>query len=196
MKNSFYDDDYHDDVANEQCKRDRVDRCYRDRGGPLLGWLADEARSRGQGVNDMALELGVTGGYIHQLRGGHRHVHHISDGFARACARYLGVPAIVIKLLSGRVSVSDFLSPLTDSTTQLDRAWRRMLADPSVRERLPVDLDSLSDEARKALVLMYVEVSQQDLVGVRQLPMLLAYLQRAAVVHDENEERASRSTAP
>jgi len=67
------------DMELEASRRERVMRCYRHPGGPLLGWLADEAKRRGHTGQAMAESLGVTAGYIHQLRTGHRHLCNISD---------------------------------------------------------------------------------------------------------------------
>ena len=178
------------DMDSEALRRERVMSCYRHPGGPLLGWLADEAKRRGHTGQAMAETLGVTAGYIHQLRTGHRHLCNISDVFARACAKYLGVPPIVVKLLAGRVSVADFLSPSASEPKTIERAFRVMLDDPAVRQLLPLNVDQLPPEARKALVMMYAEVTNTDVFGVRDLPTILRYLQQAAVVHDENSEMA------
>lgn len=83
---------------------ERVERLYAEDGGPLLGWLMDEAQLRGQLLNEMASALGVTYGYINQLRNGIRKVSHISNEFARSCANYLGVPTVVVKLVSGTMA--------------------------------------------------------------------------------------------
>lgn len=181
-----------DDLESEASRRERVMHCYRHPGGPLLGWLADEAKRRGHTGQAMAECLGVTAGYIHQLRTGHRHLCNISDLFARSCARYLGVPPIVVKLLAGRIAVSDFLNPEVSEAELIERGFRSMLGDSSVRELMPIDLEVLTPEARRALVMLYAEVTHADIFGARELPNLLRYLQQAAVVHDENLESADQ----
>lgn len=180
------------DMELETSRRERVMNCYRHPGGPLLGWLADEAKRRGQTGQAMAESLGVTAGYIHQLRTGHRHLCNISDAFPRACARYLGVPPIVVKLLAGRIAVADFLNPEVSEEELIERGFRSMLGDSSVRELMPIDLEALTPEARRALVMLYAEVTHADIFGARELPNLLRYLQQAAVVHDENLESADQ----
>ena len=90
--------------ASGETPKDRVERLYAVDGGPLLGWLMDEAQLRGQLLNEMASALGVTYGYINQLRNGIRKVSHISNEFARSCANYLGVPTVVVKLVSGTMA--------------------------------------------------------------------------------------------
>lgn len=180
------------DVETEASRRARVMSCYRHPGGPLLGWLADEAKRRGHTGQAMAESLGVTAGYIHQLRTGHRHLCNISDVFARSCARYLGVPPVVVKLLAGRIAVDDFLNPEVSEAELIERGFRSMLGDSSVRELMPVDLDVLTPDARRALVMLYAEVTHADIFGARELPNMLRYLQQAAVVHDENLDSADQ----
>jgi hypothetical protein len=179
----------------DEMRRSRVKGCYQHAGGPLLGWLADEAKRRGDTGIAMSGALGVTAGYLHQLKSGHRQLAHISDIFANACARYLGVPPIVVKLLAGRVSIADFLHPSVSEDDAIERAFRSMLGDHAVRQLLPLDVDRLSADARKALVFLYAEVTHTDLFGVSELPIMLSYLQRAALVHDENLAMAEHRKA-
>src|SRR5690606_34275580 len=80
---------------------------------PLLRVLLKEAIRRKHQLNEMALSLGVTYGYISQLRTGIRQCEHISHEFAVACSRYLGVPAALVKLWAGRIRAEDFVWPTT-----------------------------------------------------------------------------------
>lgn len=172
--------------------RQRVERLYSEDGGPLLGWLIDEARQRGQLLQDMAAELGVTYGYINQLRGGVRKVSAISQEFARACARYLGVPPVVVHVISGNLALSDFVWPAQDESVLVERAYQTMLRDPAARPSLPRNAADLSVAAKKALVLMYSDATGADILGVRHLPEIVHWLQRAAIVHDGHEGDAER----
>ena len=74
----------------------------------------------------------------------------------------------------------------------VDRAVRQMLDDSHVRSFLPVDVASLPLDAKCALVAMYSEVTGTDMFEWRELPNMLRWLQRAALVHDENEGAAVR----
>jgi transcriptional regulator with XRE-family HTH domain len=170
----------------------RVARLYASPGGPLVGWLHDECRRRGQTCYQMAEALGVTYGYISQLRSGRRLTRHISDQFATACARYLGVPPVVVKIAAGRIPLSDFVSPYEPLEAALDRAVMRMLDDPVARHLLPADPTTLSLQAKQALVAMYTEGTGHDVLGLRQLPETVRWLQRAAVIHDESCSEAMR----
>jgi len=179
---------FHTQESAEQ----RVARLYASPGGPLVGWLYDECRRRGQEYRQMADELGVTYGYINQLRSGVRLVRQISDEFAVNCARYLGVPPVVVKMIAGRIPMSDFVHPREPLEDAVNRAMAQMLDDPVARHVLPADMSQLSLEAKQSLVAMYVECSGRDLLGARQLPELVRWLQRAATIHDESCAEAVR----
>lgn len=177
-------------VLKEETQAERVRRIYAAQGGPLIGWLFDEARRRGHDLSAMAKELGVTYGYINQLRSGIRSAQHIGQEMAQACARYLGVPTIVVKIICGRVLVGDFAMPNETEEQMVERALERMTDDPQVRRSIPVDMASLGQDAKKALVMLYAETTNLDFFEARQLPQTLSYLQRAALNHEMNEFEA------
>mgnify|MGYP001600330484 FL=1 len=70
--------------CGSESKADRVERLYQSPGGPLMGWVFDEAHTRGHDVKEMAQALGVTYGYINQMRNGIRSTEGISQDFAEA----------------------------------------------------------------------------------------------------------------
>lgn len=177
--------------TNESAE-ERVRRLYAHQGGPLIGWLLDEARRRGMELQQMAAELGVTYGYIHQLRTGIRRTSSVSHDFASACGAFLGVPTVVVLLLAGFLTMRDFAVRALSEEELVERAVRQMLDDSHVRSLLPVDVVSLPLEAKRALVAMYSEVTGTDMFEWRELPNMLRWLQRAALVHDENEACAVR----
>lgn len=168
----------------------RVRRLYNAPGGALMGWLFDEALCRGQQQQELARQLGVTMGYLYQLRNGMRQVCNISHDFAKACATYLMVPTVVVKLVSGQIRMSDFASPRISEENLVERAFQRLRTDPVVMAALPEQLETLNFEARRALVLLYSEVSCQDFFSVREVPETVRWLQRAVVIHDESEAEA------
>ena len=74
----------------------------------MIGWLLDEAYKRGDTLNKMAAEIGVTYGYINQMRTGIRSTENLSQEVCDGIARYLGSCTVVVKLLAGRIKLSDF----------------------------------------------------------------------------------------
>jgi transcriptional regulator with XRE-family HTH domain len=116
---------------------DRVSRLYAHQGGPLIGWLWDEARRRGIELQQMAAELGVTYGYLHQLRSGVRRTSSISHDFAASCGEFLRVPTVVVLLLAGYLTMSDFCVRALSEEEVVEKAVREMLEDDHVRSSLP-----------------------------------------------------------
>jgi transcriptional regulator with XRE-family HTH domain len=169
---------------------ERVVRLYKADGGPLVGWLLDEARTRRQSCGEMAHEIGVSCTYIAQLRNGARSSVDIKQGIAEACGRYLGVPPVVVKLVAGGIRLSDFVCAHETEEEMLDRVMRKVQDDPQLRYLLPPNLSQLSSTAKKALALMYAETAGHEIFGHRELPSIVRYLQRAAMFHDANEAMA------
>lgn len=163
----------------------RLERLYRHPGGPLLGWLGDEANRKGHSPTEMSRALGVTYGYLLQLCKGIRNVESSSQDFLDACGRYLGVPTIVCKLLSGNIRMSDFLHRAGSEQEAVDRCIRQMMDDPEQSKLLPSDPMSLEIVAKRSLVLMYKRIEQEDFLGVKGLPKIVQWLQRCAVDCDD-----------
>ena len=147
----------------------------------------DEARQRRIRLTEMAEQLGVTYGYINQLRTGVRGTECIGQQFAEACAHFLGVPPIVIKLLAGRILVSDFAWTHEGEAGMVERAYRRMLTDPVARQLVPANGEELSAAAKRSLVMLYAETSSQDILGIRNLSWVMQYLQRLALIHEAHQ---------
>jgi len=177
-------------APKDETKAERVARLYSAPGGPLIGLLYDECRQRRQDFQEMARALGVTYGYINQLRNGIRQTEQVSHDFAETCSVYLNLPTIVVKLLAGSIRMSDFLQKGESEEQVLDRSLRQMMDDPKVRCALPDEPTLLPMAAKKALVMMYGECTSSDFFHTRELPNILFWLQRAAVVHDESEYQA------
>jgi hypothetical protein len=165
--------------------RERLERLYNAQGGPLMGWLQDEAEKRGHNPRDMARFLGVNYGYVQQLISGIRQTSTVPQEFADACSRYLDVPTIVVKLLAGNIRMSDFLFRSETEEDATDRAIRQIQSDPHLCEALPRDLIALPTDAKKAIALMYAEVTSNDLFNAKELPDTVYWLQRAALNIDD-----------
>ena len=177
-------------IPAEETAEARVERFYQTKGsgGPLIAWLLDEAKQQGISFKEMSDLLGVTYGYINQLRTGIRQTETIGQNFAEACAKFLGVPAIIVKILAGRISMRDFAWPAEGEQGLINRAYRKMMADPSARQHLIPDFEGLPFDAKRSLVMMYAETTGQDIMGLRHLSSVMRYLQRAAMTHYSNYE--------
>lgn len=175
----------------QENREDRVRRLYAGQGGPLVQWLMDEARRRGIELAEMAREVGVTYGYIAQLRVGIRKSSDISKDFARACGAFLGVPTVVVMLVSGVIDMRDFAVRAKTEEEVTERALRRMQDDPHFRASVLADIAALNAEGKRALALLYSDSTGEDVFGLRQLPDIVRWLQRAALEHEENEFSAT-----
>lgn len=165
----------------------RANELYDAEGGPLIGWILSEARQRDQRLHDMSAQLGVTYGYIHQLRTGARKTCNISREFARSCANYLGVPPIVVRLLAGQIDTEDFLLPEHSEERLVERALHRMMEDPMARALVSGDVRKWPLEAKRSLVRLYSDSVGHDLLGIRFVPEMVQWLESAAKVHLDNE---------
>lgn len=172
---------------------ERLERLYRHPGGPLLGWLGDEASQKGHSPAEMSRALGVNYGYVLQLCNGVRNVENVSQDFLDICGRYLGVPTIVCKVLSGNIRMSDFLHRAVSEQEAVDRCLRQMMGDPERRNRLPSDPMSLEMVAKRALVLIHMTIEQEDFFGVKGLPNIVQWLQRCAVDCDDMNGKVQHS---
>lgn len=81
-------------------------------------------------------------------------------------ARFLGVPAVVVKLLAGRIRMSDFACPQEGEEMLIERAYRQLKADRTASQHLPANDAVLSLEAKRALVMLYGETSGVDVLGL------------------------------
>lgn len=96
---------------------ERWKRLYRQPGGPLMGWLEEEALKQGMEFAGLARELKVTTGVLSQLRSGIRE--HVSYEFAAGAAVFLGVPTVVVLVVAGHLKLVDFVSA-TDFDTWVE----------------------------------------------------------------------------
>ena len=149
-------------VPTSETEQARADRLHRALGGPLMGWLLDTCGTRGSTEQQMAKQLGVTPGYIRQLCNGARRTQDISSEFCGACSRYLVAPRIAVMVVAGMVTLADFIHPPETEEAAVERAMRHIADDPQMKLAVPQDFDTLPFEAKKAMALMYVETSSQD----------------------------------
>jgi hypothetical protein len=175
------------EIEQGKSGQERVQHLYSADGGPLIGWLFDEARRRMHDFKTMSRELGVTYGYINQMRTGLRSTAQISQKMAEACGKYLGVPTIVVKLICGQIPMSDFANSREGEEEIIERGLRQLQDDPQMRQILPCNLHQLPLEAKHAIVMLYAEVTGHDVLRLDELPTMLRWLQSAAAIHEANE---------
>jgi len=124
-------------------------------GAQLLVLLVQKANESGHTLSELAGELGVTYGYLSQLRNGTRQWRHISDEFANACAQYLGMPRLTVLLACGRVQVEDFYDDPELVRDHVSRAMTLIKQDPDYAALIPGDIDAASYEYKRLVALLY-----------------------------------------
>ena len=159
---------------------------------PLIRLLFKEALRRQHRLVDMAHALGVTYGYISQLRSGHRQTDNISQVFAEACARYLEVPTALVKLLAGRISMRDFIWPSRSRRKDVQDGLQSLRDDPAVASWIPDALFSADEQVQDFVWQLYQESAGMSCEGLRLMPTALDFLQRAALGEADYESRVAK----
>lgn len=154
----------------------------------LIRALVKEANRRGHQLQDMAKALGCTYSYIAQLRGGFRKTEHIGQDFAEKVAAYLGIPPALVKVLAGRVTLSDFLWPQRDPQQDIADCLEALRQDPVVGCYVPNELDEAAPEVQRFVWQLYTECAERHPTPSRELPRMMYYLQRATVESAEYEQ--------
>ena len=124
-------------------------------GGLLLAALITCANERRLQLNDMASELGVTYGYINQLRNGIRKVSQVSDEFALACSYFLGIPRLTILMLAGRLNPEDLFEQDNMLAAEVSRAMGFICDDLVWGHLITPELRSGSEHSQFAVVKLY-----------------------------------------
>jgi hypothetical protein len=142
-------------------------------GGILLSMLIQRANELGHQLGDMAKELGVTYGYISQLRTGLRKTHQISDAFATSCALYLGAPRMTVLLASGRVKPEDVFPDPNELLNTLPRAIQFIRHDTEFGPLMPPDMLNADPQLQYFVVTMYEKATGRVLLPGRENPASL-----------------------
>lgn len=146
----------HGDITSDKAEWHGMDtEDLRRPGAALLVWLIKTAIQRGEKMNELASALGVTYGYLIQLKKGIRSTTRISEEVIRSSARYLSVPAIAVRLAAGQVTLSDFDLPGERFSQRVDNGLDFISKDPAYSFLLPPGVEKLSTEVKASIVVLY-----------------------------------------
>jgi len=136
----------------------------------LIRWLTVTAAERNITLRDVATELGVTYGYIAQLRLGVRKLASVSDEFVTKVAAFLGLPRISVLAACGRVRLDDFVSvPNLEQT--IDSAFAFIERDKVWGGVMPVSLRGGDTQVKLFVIRLYEAATGKILIPFReQLP--------------------------
>jgi hypothetical protein len=122
---------------------------------PLLKALNDQQHERGDTPAQMNNALGVSAGYIQQLANGLRQVSAISDDFAAACAKYLGLSKVHVLSLAERIKPQDFFSSEDAYKLEVERAMKFIASDARWSLVVTQELRASSLETKYGVVRLY-----------------------------------------
>ena len=148
-------------------------------GAALLVWLIKTAIQRGEKMHELAAALGVTYGYLVQLKKGIRSTTRVSEEVIRAAGRYLGVPAIAVRLAAGQVTLADFALPGDRFQRRVDNGLDFISKDPEYSFLLPPGVEKLDVDTKAALVVLY-----EGATGARLLSNRDHLLEAIEQLHD------------
>ena len=171
--------------------RDRMRRLYRHPGGPLVAWLFDDARLRLHSLATLAQELGVSIEELKLVEQGQAPELLGLRAFMARAARYLGIPPITARLLTGDITIRDFATVAEPEGVVIEREFARFCANPQLRTLIPEACDEPSLDFKRFLLDIHATHRELDWPDLPRLPEILKWLQRAAVVHNANEVAAA-----
>ena len=138
-------------------------------GARLLEALLISANERGLQLQELAGELGVSYGYIAQLRSGVREVPNVSDNFLTSCAEFLALPKVAVYGLAGILSLKDFLPPGNSLEVMVGKGLRRIHEDARFAGMLPAALFNTDLGVQAFVVMLYGHVVGKDMLGIEDL---------------------------
>ncbi|MDE2152900.1 MAG: hypothetical protein KGJ85_11255 [Betaproteobacteria bacterium] len=115
--------------------------------------------------------------------------------FIASVARYLGIPPITARLLTGDITIRDFATVAEPEEQVIEREFARFCANPQLRALIPEACDEPSLDYMRFLLDVHATHRELDWPDLPRLPDVLRWLQRAAVVHNANEVAAASAAA-
>ena len=169
----------------------RQKRLYQHPGGPLIGWLLEDAEIRGHGKEALAERLCISIEALRRLETGNAPELVREREFLKKVAGYLHVPPITARLLSGDFDIRDFSTQAETDERRIEREFARFLAVPDLRALVVDDPATLPMDFKRFLLDVHATHRELDWPDLPRLPEILRWLQRAAVVHNANEVAAA-----
>lgn len=135
----------------------------------LVSWLIREAENRGMQMRELASALGVTYGYIAQLRNGTRLASRAGMEFISKAAEFLGTPKVTVMVAAEMLTPADFYTG-TDYKQEIQRAVRFISTDPEWGALVPKDLEDQGIDVQQFVVLAYEKATGRVLLRKKKPP--------------------------
>ncbi len=163
------------------------------RGSTLLAWLFETANDRGLQLKEMAKELGVTYGYIHQLRNGIKPVPGISDEVVDRCAKFLDVPRLAVLVAADIMRFEDFYQEPDSLRTYLEPSLRFIKRDPLWGAFMHPIVFDVDDKVKYFIITLYEEATGRKLIPTK---ISIEGLMDAMVAKDTDYYKPQEHSAP
>lgn len=147
----------------------------------LMQILFEKAKFRGDTINDLAKEFGLTYGYLIELVQATRAVSGLTNQVCREIAEYLEVPAILILLLADKVGIEDMLIPGERGISAFNS--KRMIVKKLKQDLVQLDIQKgIPDTSIFWMGLLYKETQDDDLLNCNGFGHLMSCLTKAAIL--------------
>lgn len=132
-------------------------------GALLINAIYREMSKRSLTQKDTASLLGISKAYLTALLSGTRPLDGLNNEKVKALARFIGVPAMQVRVMAETYAVEDFFSE-TSLGAELDRMHERMLADNIWCTHAPHELawKQMPLEQKRLVGLLYEKVRHED----------------------------------
>lgn len=126
---------------------------------PLLRALVAEATRRGDTLAELARALGVTYERLAQWRRGDAEISRATRAVHVRAATYLGLPTVLILVMSGLAGISDFVWPDKDSLRdRVTHEIERLRQDPYMGAFVPSELANAEPAVKLFVTFLFHEL--------------------------------------
>lgn len=162
----------------------------------LLRLLVNEAIRRGDTLQALADNLGVTYSRLTQWRRNQAHIKNAHRSVLNQAALYLKIPVVVAFVLAGVVTFLDFHWPSEEPIDhQLARVLEDMQQDPLVAGLVPEELASASPTLHVFVAFLYSELRHLQ-IAPPTTHVWLSFLERAKQASEEQLRASTEEKHP
>jgi transcriptional regulator with XRE-family HTH domain len=138
-------------------------------GANLLKLIYEEGFSHGLNITEIADEIGITYGYMAQLRNGARAIPRIRSEVLQRIATFLQVPKFTVLLAAEKIKLSDFYEPTTLEHS-IEVALIDMSLDIEWAGIIPASLADSDSKIKLLTIRLYEEATGKKLMPFQIFP--------------------------
>lgn len=133
-------------------------------GARLMQMLLAQANQQGLQLRELAAKLGVTAGYLHQLRTGRKPMTGISGQLIENIKIFLGVPRISVLLASGIVKIEDCYPERDILSIYMRQGVDFIRQDPVWGPLVPAHLEHPKEDMLMFIIRLYEEATGRKIL--------------------------------